>query len=129
MPTALAIYGANLALIALNAAKAAGDSLLVQLGSGVAADVPAFTTTAVADFVDVVPESYRPLVLALATPAESSIDTTLADKIHTGIAIAQAALDNRISALEATLTAGAGVVPAATTAPAAAGGTIAPAAT
>jgi hypothetical protein len=109
MTTSLAAYGANLAVLALTAAKAAGDALAQSVAVGIADKVPGVTEYAVADFLDMVPFSYRGEVKTIFEPAilaaKTSVDSGLTDRIHTGLAIAQAALDTRIVALTATLAA------------------------
>jgi hypothetical protein len=109
MSSPLQAYGASLALIALNAAKAAGDALAQSVATGIADKVPGVTDVAVADFFDVIPENYRATVRTIFDPAilaaKAAVDTGLSDRIHTGLAIAQATLDTRIAALAATLAA------------------------
>jgi hypothetical protein len=106
MPS-LAAFGANLAVVALSAAKAAGDALIVQVADHLEAQMPALTDRALVDFLDVIPPAYRAEVHLLFDPvalaASKAIDTALADRIHTGCAIAQAVLDSRITALQAKL--------------------------
>jgi hypothetical protein len=109
MTTSIAAYGANLAVLALTAAKAAGDALAQSVAVGIADKVPGVTEIAVTDFFDMIPAAYRSEVRVLFEPsilaAKTAVDAALADRIHTGIAIAQAAADNRIAALQATLAA------------------------
>lgn len=107
MTTPLQAYGASLAVLALEAAKAAGHEMLTALEAGAAAKVPVITTVAVTTFFDHVPTSYRTEVQALLTPemlaAQQAIDAGLTDRIHIGVAIAQASLDTRITALQTTV--------------------------
>jgi hypothetical protein len=109
MSNPLAAYGANLATLALVAAKAAGDSLLASVETGIAEHVPGVTQIAVTDFFDAMPEAYRPEVRVLLDPAvlaaKTAVDSGLVDRIHTGLAIAQAVLDTRIAALQVTIAA------------------------
>ena len=78
---------------------------------GIDGEVPGVSEIAIQDFLDVIPASYRTEVQTLLAPtllaARTQIDKTVIDRINTGIAIAQAALDNRIAALTAVVSAGA----------------------
>jgi hypothetical protein len=106
MSNPLAAYGANLATLALVAAKAAGDSLLASVETGIAEHVPGVTQIAVTDFFDAMPEAYRRVLLDPAVlAAKTAVDSGLVDRIHTGLAIAQAVLDTRIAALQVTIAA------------------------
>jgi hypothetical protein len=123
MTNPLKAYGANLALLALEAAKAAGDTLLSSIEAGAAADVPAMTGAGIADFLDVVPASYRSEVTKLLSPeilaAQSAVNAGVVDRIHTGLAIAHATLDSRIAAVQASLALASAQTPEPTTTPAA----------
>jgi hypothetical protein len=118
MSNPLRAYGASLAILALNAARAAGDVILGSVATGIADKVPGATEAAVTDLFDAIPSAYRAEVRTLFDPAvlaaKVAVDSGLADRIHTGLAIGQAVLDNRIGALQAHLAAaGPGESPAA----------------
>jgi hypothetical protein len=126
MGNPLGAYGASLAIVALSAAKSAGHVILGSVATGIADKVPGATEAAVTDLFDAIPPAYRAEVRTLFDPAvlaaKVAVDSGLSDRIHTGLAIGQAVLDNRIGALQAHLaTTGPGVAPAASALPAAVG--------